>query len=136
LLQQAPDALVVPESVEVDLRLVDVEKEYAIDNQKRERVPLGSVFELSRESVSSWAVEATAELPAERISIEHPLESRWQPMLFTTIRTFGEHRLEDYDSGLTRPRPLPFEGAIKTGDSLQFSYRLGSAPGLVCKPGV
>ncbi len=139
LLRQAPSAMIVPRSVKIDLRLVDMAKEFTgitldkAEPAERERVPLGAVFELSRESILSWAEDTSSELPAGLIEIPSPLEERFQIMLFTTIVTHGSHRLEEYDSGLTVPRVLSFVEDIRGGDKLQFGYQLGSRPGLTCK---
>jgi hypothetical protein len=61
------------------------------------------------------------------------MEPQYQPMLFTTIRVFGNHVLKDYDSGLTCPRRPLIEGAIKPGATIQFHYELGSRPRLNSK---
>ena len=51
-------------------------------------------------------------------------------MLFTNIKVYEGHVLKDYDSGLTCPRVLSIDAAIKPGDTLQFHYELGSRPRL------
>ena len=60
-------------------------------------------------------------------------EAGWLPMLFTDIRTFGEHSLNGYDCGLTVPRALPGDWPMLDRGGLAFSYRLGAMPGLVCR---
>jgi predicted RNA methylase len=138
LFDQAPRMIIVPESVRVDANLVDVSKEFTfVDPQRtvtdsdRDRIFLGMVFELSRETVKLWKSEGNARLPAASIKIPDPLEKRYSPMLFTTIRVYKEHRLKEYDSGLTVPRPFPRNGPIRGGDTLKFYYRLGSHPALM-----
>ena len=56
---------------------------------------------------------------------------RFQPMLSTTIRVYGNEILKDYDSGLTCPRKLSIDGALNTGDTIRFHYQLGSRPQLI-----
>jgi len=61
LLKQAPQAILVPEEVRVDLALVDPSREFdmtALEQKRaptqRERIPVGSVFVVNRETVRLW----------------------------------------------------------------------------------
>ena len=137
---QAPSAALVPESVRVDAYLVDVVKEFRFVEQdadssppKRDRVFLGTVFELSAETIASWTDERGDRLPAASIRIPDPLEPRYTPMLLTQVVVDRDHVLRAYDSGLTIPKHVPFDGPIRGGETLAFHYRLGSRPGLVCE---
>ncbi len=139
LLDQAPQTILVPESVRVDAYLVDPSKEFTFvepqqtaTNSDRDRIFLGMVFELSRETVKLWKSENNALLPAASIQIPDRLENRYSPMLFTKIQVYKDHRLKEYDSGLTIPRVFPYNGPIRGGDTLKFYYRLGSHPALIC----
>jgi len=140
LCTQAPDASIVPRSVKVDLRLVNPANEFgsvsAADGEaavERERVMLGTVFELGRDSLLAWGDDSSTVLPAARIALPAVLDERLVPMLFTTIESHGGHRLQDYDSGLTMPRSLSIEGEIRAGATLHFEYQLGPSPGLRCR---
>jgi predicted RNA methylase len=139
LLDQAPQMILVPESVRVDAYLVDPSKEFTLvdpqsrlTNTDRDRIFLGTVFELSRETVKLWRSENNALLPAASIQIPDRLENRYSPMLFTNIQVYKDHRLKEHDSGLTMPRVFPYNGPIRRGDTLKFYYRLGSHPALIC----
>ncbi|MHC4400583.1 MAG: SAM-dependent methyltransferase [Planctomycetota bacterium] len=136
LLEQAPHAILVPEEVTIDLTLVDPSREFDLDGLEqnrgpvqRDRIPVASVFVVNRQSVSSWD-NCSDRLPASSARIPEPLEQRYEPMLFTTIRVYKNHVLKDYDSGLTYPRPLSIQGEIKPGDTIRFHYKLGSHPRL------
>ena len=133
LLAQAPAAILVPEEVRVDLRLIDPSVEFDLgygDAVKRERVQVGTAFVLNRESVLSWHEADGERLPGGEVTIPRSFEARHQPMLFTEIRVHGEHVLGEYASGLTLPRALAVEGAIRPGSRVRFHYELGNAPGL------
>ena len=139
LLDQAPRTILVPESVRVDAYLVDVSKEFTVfdpqrtvTNSDRDRIFLGMVFELSRETVKLWRSESNTRLPAASIQIPDPLKNRYTPMFFTTIRVYKNHRLKEYDSGLTTPRILQSNSPLRGGDTIKFYYRLGSHPVLRC----
>jgi len=137
LLQQAPDAILIPEEVRVDLKLVDPSKEFELDSlercggrTQRDRIPVGPVFVVNRESVNSWKNISGSRLPGLSVRFPDSLGQQYRPMLFTTICIYQRHKLKDYDSGLTCPRILSTEGAIKAGGRMQFHYELGRQPRL------
>ena len=143
LLGQAPQARRVPQSIRVDVVLLDPSQEFApassdhrreIPRPQRERRRLGTLFELSAERVRSWTAERGDRLPAGDIELPDPLERRLSAMLMTEVRTGSDHVLSDYESGLTVPRPLSPEAVMQAGARLQFRYRLGAYPGLICVP--
>ena len=138
LLPQAPNAILIPEEVRIDLTLVAPSNEFNLDSweqnggdKQRDRVPVGSVFVVNRETVSLWKSNSSNRLPGLSVQIPDSMEQRYQPMLFTKIRTYQQHILEDYDSGLTCPRILSTEETVKAGDTIQFHYELGQQPRLI-----
>ena len=142
LLGQAPDAVIVPESVRVDAFLVDTSKEPKIvvpesegppTKWRPDRIPVGPVFELNASTIRSWASLSNDRLPAATIQIPPPPEPSYRPFLFTTIATHGEHLLRTHDSNLTAIREITDIENLSAGRSLQFHYRLGAAPGLVAE---
>lgn len=137
LLKQAPNVILIPEEVRVDLTLVDPSREFDLDRLKQngspiqpDRIPVTSVFVVNRETVDSWNSNCGNRLPASAVQIPESVEQQYQPMLFTRIRAYQNHILKDYDSGLTYPRSLPIKGVVKPGDTIQFHYELGSRPRL------
>jgi len=138
LLRQAPDALVIPEEVSIDLKMVDLSREFDLDELapsngaiSRDRITVGTVFVVNRASIHAWDGDFDDRLPASTVRIPDDLEQRYQPMLFTIIRVYKNHILQDYDSGLTCPRTPTLTGSIKPGGKIQFHYQLGSHPRLV-----
>ncbi|MGZ5049633.1 MAG: hypothetical protein ACXWF8_04070 [Methylobacter sp.] len=139
LLAQAPNALMVPESVSVEACLLNPSKEHApvhpeqpekLIEPKRDRIYLGQVFELSAENIKQWANIMEDQLPAARIEIPASLPEHYQPRLLTGITVYGQIRLKDYESSLNIPQRLPGKTALSGGEVLQFHYRLGPYPGL------
>ena len=135
LLAQAPDALIVPQDVRIDLALLDPSREFDVEPLKdgetrveRERIPVGTAFALNRETVGSWDGNRLDRIPAAALDMPAKLEQPYAPMLLTVIQVYGDHLLKDYDSGLTIPKPLPV--AARPGDRIQFSYELGATPRL------
>ncbi len=135
LLAQAPDARIVPQSVSVEVCMLDLSREHVImpagfegefPQPARDRIYLGKIFELDAANILSWEGLQGDRLPAGRVQIPAQPESRYQPYLLTRIEVYGENRLQDYDCSLTPPQPL--RGKIEGGDTLQFHYRLGSNP--------
>jgi len=142
LLGQAPDAVIVPESVRVEAFLVDTSKEPDIVVPESEgpptkwqpdRIPLGPVFELNASTIRSWGSLSDDRLPAAAIHIPPPPEPSYRPFLFTTIVTHGKHILRTHDSNLTAIREITDIDNLSAGRSLQFHYRLGAAPCLVAE---
>lgn len=137
LLRQAPDAILIPEEVRVDLLLVDVSREFGSERPhpsgrdlRPDRIAAGSAFVVNRAAISSWESISGNRLPGSTLRIPDSVAGRHQPMLFTHIRVYRDHGLEEYDSGLTCPRLCSSPGAIQSGDTIQFRYELGVQPGL------
>lgn len=137
LLAQAPYARMVPQSVSVEACVLDQAKEHLflsadhtgeIPESQRDRVYLGKIFELDAAGIRSWAGITADRLPAGRITLPAPLEDRYRPHLLTRITVYGDTRLQDYETSLTLPKPLP--GKFHGGEEVQFHYQLGNDPEL------
>ncbi len=142
LLSQAPDAVIVPESVRIDAFLVDTSKEpdrIVPESQdltgrwQPDRIPAGPVFELNASAIRSWAPLPGERLPAASIRFPPAPHLAYRPFLFTTIKTYGRHVLQTHDCNLTGIREIPDIEDLSTGPSMQFHYRLGATPGLVAE---
>lgn len=140
LLAQAPMARLVPQSVSIELGMVNWGKEHVllpadhvgeIPQPERDRINLGKVFELDAANVSRWHGVTGDCLPAGRIRLPEVLASRYRPCLLTRIVVYGESRLQDYDCSLTTPQHLPGRQVFSGDETLQFQYRLGTYPELV-----
>ena len=141
LLAQAPDAVLIPERVEVDFALVDVAREFNLEGgggdaadptPKRDRLHRTTVFTLDRAHVAGWAALDGKRLPGAGVALPDTPEPRYQLMLLTRIQVYGDHRLEEYNSGLTCPRVLSLAQPLRAGDALAFHYELGRHPRLAC----
>jgi len=140
LMVQAPDAILLPEAVLIDALLVNPSKEYGFIEyegdeagpHEPDRIHLGTVFELSAATISSWPKKERSVLPAASVRIPSQVETKYIPALHTTVRVFGDHVLTVRDSGLTLPKPIATDGALHGGELLRFHYRLGPRPCLVC----
>jgi hypothetical protein len=119
LLRQAPDAVLIPQQVRVDLTLVDPRREHSTDGAplQRDRVSIATVFRVAKE---------TCDLPAVTVTLPDFDTTRYQPMLTTTIEIYQGIQLSDYDSGITLPKTLSALPA--PGDTVEFSYETGSDP--------
>ena len=137
LLPQAPNAILIPEEVRVDLALVNLSRELSLDSlernagdSQRDRIPVATVFALNRQTVHSWESIRGNRLPGSTARLPDSIEQRYRPMLFTNIRVYQNHVLRDYDSGLTYPRRFSIEGDVVAGGTIQFHYELGQQPRL------
>jgi hypothetical protein len=140
--KQAPEALLIPKSVKIDAYLINPAKEFTmvpsdytgkIPPPDRDRIFLGHVFELSRESIKTWEAYDSDRLPAATIQIPSHPEHKYQPKLLTIIHVFGDIRLKDYDCSLTLPQRFPVNKRLNRGDRVHFSYNRGHTPGLSCE---
>ena len=80
--------------------------------------------------IISWGTDSTNKLPAATIKMPDNINPTYKPMLFTVIKTYGDHILKDYDSGLTCPKLPHVDGEIKSGDKIKFHYELSNYPKL------
>jgi hypothetical protein len=141
LLRQAPDALLIPEQVRIDLALVDLSREFDLGSEEerddpvgRDRIKVATLFTLNCRQVELWGDQRGDRLPAAKVQIANVVGSNYRLMMFTFIGVYGDEKLEDYDSGLTCPRYFAFNDAIQAGDIIQFHYALGANPGLRATP--
>ncbi|WP_273163107.1 hypothetical protein [Massilia timonae] len=138
LAMQAPQALLVPESVTVEACLLRLGRELSppLDDggapqpPRRERVELGPVFRLDAAAIRAWS-GLDAALPAGVVRVPPTVPAGMQPRLLTKIVSFGSHRLQDWESSLNMPQHFPGRPALQGGETLQFAYRIGEQPGLV-----
>jgi len=141
LMAQAPGALLLPEAVTIYALLVNPAKEYGFIEyegdetgpHEPDRIHLGTAFELSAEAIASWPKDERRSLPAATVKVPARVETKYSPALHTTVRVFGDHVLSLRDSGLTLPKPIATDGALRGGERLHFHYRLGPHPALVCE---
>jgi hypothetical protein len=134
LVHQAPQAVLLPEEVRVDLTLIDPSHEFSCSGQpegdahtQRDRIPIGPVFVLNRQTAHSWD-ESEWCLPGAVLRIPPTADDRYETMLCTTVRIYRDHVLDDYSSGLTCPRLLSLGQPVGAGDEIRFRYELGPHP--------
>jgi len=138
LAMQAPQALLVPESVTVEACLLRLSRELSapwVDGvapppPRRERIELGQVFRLDADAIRGWSGMG-AVLPAAAVRVPATVPAGMQPRLLTKIVSFGGHGLLDWESSLNQPQHLPGRLALQGGEILQFAYRIDERPGLV-----
>jgi hypothetical protein len=135
--------LMVPEMIAVDAVLTDLSRELGSNGVAAEpgahalkpaqlkpwsgRIPLGRVLEVDRERACAWsAAGVSSHLPPARIALPSVVPAQYSLVLATTIRTFGVHLLQEYESGLTHPLMV---NGWRAGEEIEFTYRLGKRPG-------
>ncbi|WP_222612325.1 SAM-dependent methyltransferase [Undibacterium flavidum] len=135
MMQQAPDALLIPEQIRVSLCLLDMDEELStqssndqVNSLEHRRFDLGSILCVDRQSIHTWETIEGRHLPAARLQIPSEVPRGYSPMLLTTITVYQNILLNTYDSGLTCPRR--FNADFSAGDYLNFTYQLGANPKL------
>ena len=124
LLVQAPQAALVPAAIAVHLG----QPGRAMDEPCTD---WGRIFEVNAASILAWQGQQGGSLPAA--SIRLPAALARAPKLLTRIQVHGEIVLHDYDCSLNLPLHLPGKPQLTGSETLDFSYRLGSTPGLACE---
>ena len=121
--QLANRGTMIPQNVVVEVMLVDGGAETARAMGKPlppdARIRLGNVVDLR-----SGTFELSVRVP------EIPAVERYTVAYFTRIEVFGDHKLDEYESGLTHPK-MVWELKPIAGETLTFRYRLGPDPGVV-----
>lgn len=123
LYAQAPDAALVPAAITVHVG----------EPGRTSGEPCadwGGIFTLSGATILEWQGHDGPSLPAA--SLRLPAALGRGPKLLTRIRVHGDIVLHDYDCSLNLPLHIPGKPILVGSETLDFSYRLGSAPGLVC----
>lgn len=114
-------ATMIPQNVTVEVVLIDgaAETQRAMGRQlpPGTRIALGTVVDL-RSNAFELSVQVP-DVPAGRFSIAY----------FTRVEVFGEHKLDEYQSGLTYPKMI-WELKPRAGERLVFRYRAGDDPGI------
>ncbi|GGX14215.1 hypothetical protein [Undibacterium macrobrachii] len=144
LMKQVPNALLIPENIEVSLCLLDPSTEFSLhdlghelnhdfsDDKKtvsRQRIHLASLIQVNRQTIQAWENIVDSNLPAVFVTMPIQVPCGYSAMLMTSVKVYGEYELHTYDSGLTYPRHL--NTLFRGGDVLCFSYAFGEHPGLL-----
>ncbi|MFC3151629.1 hypothetical protein ACFOEK_11385 [Litoribrevibacter euphylliae] len=157
----AIDALLLPEEIKVNAILAVGQKEYCdqwrgqershssfVDTDiQNDRINLGTILTLNRETLMRLQRVPLGEgfdlLEAGQVLIPKDVSDIDQRILLlaVTAKVFGEEWVNEYDSGITHPRPdmsvcIDFKPRIpeaddllvKSGDTLKFYYKLCGTP--------
>jgi hypothetical protein len=135
--QLAAGGFFIPERIEIDSYLTDLQREIAFlslgpeDNLERpmqaRRIHLGRVFELSATTANAekLARELRSEPPSlSRVIVQAPVDTkRLHALLTTTVTVFDSIVIREGESGLTQPTILHDLGALGPGARIEFSLR-------------
>lgn len=124
LFVQAPYAALIPAAISVHVGAS------GRDNAEP-CVDWGKVFEVNADNLLAWQAIESSCLPAASITL--PAELGSGARLLTRIRVHGEIMLHDNDCSLNLPMHLPGRPRLHGAETLAFTYRLGSTPGLACE---
>lgn len=131
LLKQAPEAVLIPEKIDISLCFVDPGTEFNQHESMKNRLCLGLVFSMNRNSL--LAADSNSDLMEGRIvNVPEYLEPKWIPCLFTHIQLCEGLALKEYENGLTTPIVYALPKGFHKANTLVFSYNKGHMPGLLC----
>ena len=142
--QLHPGGIFIPEKIEVELCLAQLDKEQQmfarcrrVDRRLLEkngkRHPLGTVLTLlpaqAATQLRAAQQDALAELNAMQICIPHAAHrAAFDALFFTRIVVFAHYHLHDYETQITLPLRCQELAHARAGDTYRVGYRLGSYP--------
>ena len=130
LLQRHPGALLVPQSIRIDLTLVNIAAERAhFPPQVCDRRQIATVFEFNRDSAVNLP-EQNGLLPAASVEMPGSIPLEYYPCLTTTVQVFNETQISDYESQITIPVLLSQLECAVSERTIHFTYRMLNPPGL------
>lgn len=118
LMGQAPNAVLIPAAVSLEVALVNPAREFSSD---RDRIVIDTVLRLRGSGI---------EVESVRVPIPTFDKLRYRLMILTTILVYGDLVLRDYDSGITCPKLLRTSWEIEPDDVVEFTYVTGRRPSL------
>lgn len=122
------NGIFIPQKIKVEAYLADPQKEFSIEEKtglyKRERIHLGKIFELSKESAADEKVLFEPKVLELSADVFHPKSL----MLFTTLEIFGSITLDEYNSGITYPTILCHLEKIEPGQKIRVRYMRSDNP--------
>ena len=139
--QLVSGGILIPERVRLAACLADMSAEFSFQDPdrteqsadsapQRRRVDLGTLLELTANRLRFGPTSADGLEDSSTITLVIPDAVVDVPdlMVRTTVQVFGDHRLDDYDSGITYPTLIHHLGRIRAGDHLEFTYEEGPSP--------
>ena len=137
--QLRADGFFLPECIDVDAVLFDSDEYFRpamtpeeFDARRATGVKeLGNVFSLEAASLDKLKHRGERSLEAATISVPPFGAGNWEFQLFTRIRVFREHVLNDFESSLNMSQPVRLpKQIIENGGEARFVYEMSSDPGL------
>lgn len=141
--QLVEGGVLVPERIRLSACLADMSAEFSFHDStssghapspapERRRFSLGPILELTADGLR-FPVENNGggrQPETTEVVIPDKVTELSDLMVRTTVDVFGDHRLDDYDSGITYPTLIHTLGRLRPDDRLEFSYEMGPSPGL------
>jgi len=141
--QLVPDGILIPQRIRLAACLADLSLEFTFQDPdspedvvdvvpQRRRVNLGNILDLTAGGLRiGEALDDGTEAPlTTEIVIPDAANDLPDLLIRTLVEVFGDHRLDDYDSGISYPTLLHHLGKVRKGDRLEFRYEEGPSPGL------
>lgn len=131
LVSQCPQALLIPELIEISAALLNRKT----DNEKR-FIDLETLLVFTKDTALKMAAQqqtGTAVFPVTRLEVKKPPEYNWSRLaLLTNIRVFNKHLLSFNESNLTLPKVVYDLQTIKTWPAVfNLQYCIFPVPGFI-----
>lgn len=131
LLRQAPNALLIPERIDLSLCFAEPTEEFRLKAAGDHRILVGRAFSMDRGSLL-MAEQGAESLRGDIVKLPMGLNKHHQSLLFTDIQLYKDIVISEYENGLTIPVVFPLPKEAEESGCLSFTYRKGSHPSLLC----
>ncbi len=118
--QLVKNGIFIPQKITISACLANLQNEFG-QGTASQRIPLGTILELSTESADIFAPKT--------IKIPYVETDGMDLMLLTEIQVFEDISLREYESGITHPTVLHDLPKMHNGETIEFRYELAENPG-------
>lgn len=135
LMQRDPAAILIPQSIRIDLELLDLQSELSqFPPQVAERTFLATVFELNRRTAAELS-EETDLISVGEVIMPDQIAPGLTPCLTTNICVFDDVQISNYETQISHPVPLvqSEQSHQLAGITIKFNYRISDSPGFLWK---
>jgi SAM-dependent methyltransferase len=134
--QLRPGGCFLPERIDVRVGFLNPQRLAPRSGPDLEHIPPASrdiapVFSLDAARLGNLSFSGPDFIDGARVVVPNHDRQRNPLRLFTRIRVWGDHVLDDFDSSLNLPEPLDYPATLAdAGGEMAFSYRICEEPGL------
>ncbi|WP_154221939.1 hypothetical protein [Marinicella rhabdoformis] len=135
IMQNHPQAKLVPESITLSLIWVDPAIEFSQNHVNKDsfRRDLGAVFKFDQTLIDGLESMDCDVIPAAVVAVPDDLDLSGLLQIFTSIQVYKDKEITAYQSGLTSPLHFDVDLTACLGKRIHFEYQVLENPGVIVK---